>query len=128
VIRGRHDYTPISDRPGCVAWQYLESHQFHVQRAVRNGDSWDPWNLPPDDYSIHGINALSSMAVTTMRRSYGQRANTPGMAYALFSFAERLQQQGEDPQLRARLMEEATWGLRWVLKTSFGDGYALPDN
>src|SRR5260370_12651751 len=45
------------------------------------------------------------------------------MAYALFSFAERLQQQGEDPLLRARLMEEATWGLHWLLKTSFGDGY-----
>ena len=49
--------------------------------------------------------------------------NTPGMAYALFSLAERLGQQGEDPQLRARLIEEATWGLRWVLKTNFGGGF-----
>src|SRR4029077_8550716 len=40
-----------------------------------------------------------------------------------FSFAERLEEQGEDLELRSRLLEEGTWGLRWVLKTSFGDGY-----
>ena len=45
------------------------------------------------------------------------------MAYALFSLAERIRGQDVDPLLRARLLEEATWGLRWVLKTSFGDGY-----
>jgi len=49
--------------------------------------------------------------------------HTPGMAYALFSLAERLHRQGEDAALEARLIEEAKWGLNWVLKTRFGDGY-----
>ena len=58
-----------------------------------------------------------------MRETSRATGNTPGMAYGLFSLAERLEQQGEDPVLRARLLEEGKWGLRWVLKTTFGDGY-----
>jgi hypothetical protein len=76
-----------------------------------------------DDYSIHGDKRIIVNGGYHDAGDLSATGNTPGMAYALFSFAERLQQRGEDPQLRARLMEEATWGLRWVLKTSFGDGY-----
>jgi hypothetical protein len=49
--------------------------------------------------------------------------NTPGMVYALLSLADALTHQGEDPVLSNRLLEEARWGLNWVLKTRFGDGY-----
>ncbi|MCU1297150.1 MAG: glycoside hydrolase, family 9 [Acidobacteriaceae bacterium] len=49
--------------------------------------------------------------------------NTPGMVYALLSLADSLKRQGEDPVLYNRLLEEARWGLNWVLKTRFGDGY-----
>ena len=49
--------------------------------------------------------------------------NTPGMVYALLSLADDLKHQGEDPVLSDRLLEEARWGLNWVLKTRFGDGY-----
>ena len=49
--------------------------------------------------------------------------HTPAMAYALLSLAESLKRQGEDSALTARLLEEAKWGLNWVLKTRFGDGY-----
>jgi hypothetical protein len=49
--------------------------------------------------------------------------HTPGIAYALFSLAWRLHEQGRDPALENRLLEEAKWGLNWVLKTRFGDGY-----
>ncbi len=49
--------------------------------------------------------------------------HTPGMAYALFSLALRLREQAQDPALEKRLIEEAAWGLNWVLKTRFGDGY-----
>ncbi|HLZ91174.1 MAG TPA: glycoside hydrolase family 9 protein [Candidatus Acidoferrum sp.] len=76
-----------------------------------------------DDYSIHGNKRIIVNGGYHDAGDLSATGNTPGMAYALFSFAERLQQQGEDPQLRARLIEEATWGLHWVLKTSFGDGY-----
>jgi len=49
--------------------------------------------------------------------------HTPAMSYALFSLADALKRQGDDPSLATRLLEEAKWGLRWVLKTRFGDGY-----
>ena len=34
-----------------------------------------------------------------------------------------MKRQGEDPSLTDRLQEEAEWGLNWVLKTRFGDGF-----
>jgi hypothetical protein len=49
--------------------------------------------------------------------------NTGDIVYAMFSLAERLHAQNADPELYNRLVEEARWGLDWVLKTSFGDGY-----
>jgi glycosyl hydrolase family 9/cellulase-like Ig domain-containing protein len=76
-----------------------------------------------DDYSIHGDKRIIVNGGYHDAGDLTATGNTPGMAYALFSFAERLEEQGEDLELRARLLEEGTWGLRWVLKTSFGDGY-----
>jgi len=76
-----------------------------------------------DDYSIHGDKRIIVNGGYHDAGDLSATGNTPGMAYALFSLAERLGQQGEDPELRARLIEEGKWGLRWVLKTSFGDGY-----
>ena len=49
--------------------------------------------------------------------------NTGEIVYGLFSLAERLHARGEDPELYQRLLEEARWGLDWILKTSFGDGF-----
>jgi glycosyl hydrolase family 9/cellulase-like Ig domain-containing protein len=49
--------------------------------------------------------------------------NTPGMVYALLSLAENLKRHDADPVLSDRLLEEARWGLNWVLKTRFGDGF-----
>ncbi len=49
--------------------------------------------------------------------------NTAEIVYGLFSLAERLHARDEDPELYQRLVEEARWGVDWVLKTSFGDGY-----
>src|SRR3984893_17798368 len=49
--------------------------------------------------------------------------NTPGMVYALLSLADSLKRHGDDKVLSDRLLEEARWGLNWVLKTRFGDGY-----
>ncbi len=76
-----------------------------------------------DDYSVHGDQRIIVNGGYHDAGDLSATGNTPGMAYALFSLAERLGQQGEDPQLRARLIEEATWGLRWVLKTNFGGGF-----
>jgi hypothetical protein len=49
--------------------------------------------------------------------------NTAESAYAMYSLAERMQARGEDPALLARLIEEANWGLDWLLKTTFHDGF-----
>ena len=49
--------------------------------------------------------------------------NTPGISYALFSLAGQLHESGHDPALQKRVLEEAEWGLNWVLKTRFGDGF-----
>jgi hypothetical protein len=49
--------------------------------------------------------------------------NTAEAVYVMFSLAEYLQGRNDDPDLYDRIMEEAQWGLDWVLKTSFGDGY-----
>jgi Glycosyl hydrolase family 9/Cellulase N-terminal ig-like domain len=76
-----------------------------------------------DDYSIHGDKRIIVNGGYHDAGDLSATGNTPGMAYALFSLAERLQRQGEDPQLQARLLEEGIWGLRWILKTNFGDGY-----
>jgi len=47
--------------------------------------------------------------------------NTCEATYAMFLLAEQLSDR--DESLAARLLEEACWGLDWVLKNRFGDGY-----
>jgi hypothetical protein len=49
--------------------------------------------------------------------------NTAEAVYGMFSLAEKLHARDEDPELYTRLLDEARWGLDWILKTSFGDGY-----
>ncbi|MDP2957710.1 MAG: glycoside hydrolase family 9 protein [Longimicrobiales bacterium] len=51
--------------------------------------------------------------------------NTGEATYAMFALAERLGEQGGDPALVARLVEEATWGLDWVLCVRFPGGYRM---
>jgi hypothetical protein len=47
--------------------------------------------------------------------------NTADAAYWMFRLAQLTQ--ADSPVLGKRLMEEAQWGLAWVRKTRFGDGY-----
>jgi hypothetical protein len=49
--------------------------------------------------------------------------NTAEAAYSMFSLAERMQARNEDPELLDRLVEEAKWGLDWLLKVTFHDGF-----
>jgi Glycosyl hydrolase family 9/Cellulase N-terminal ig-like domain len=76
-----------------------------------------------DDYSIHGDKRITVNGGYHDAGDLTATGNTPGMAYGLFSLAERLGQQDTDPQLRERVIEEGIWGLRWILKTNFGDGF-----
>ncbi len=76
-----------------------------------------------DDYTVHGDQRLVVNGGYHDAGDLSVTGNTPAMAYALFTLAERLQQENDDPELLHRVIEEAKWGLNWVLKTRFGDGY-----
>jgi hypothetical protein len=51
--------------------------------------------------------------------------NTGELTYALFALAERLRERGDDPALLERVLEEAKWGLDWVLRVRFPGGYRM---
>ena len=51
--------------------------------------------------------------------------NTGEGTYAMFALADKLASRGDDPALVARLIEEATWGLEWVLRVRFDGGYRV---
>lgn len=51
--------------------------------------------------------------------------NTGEATYAMFALARRLERQGVAPELRKRLLDEAKWGLAWVLKVRFDGGYRI---
>jgi len=48
---------------------------------------------------------------------------TEEITQALLAMAERLHERNDNPALYNRVLEEAKWGLDWILKTRFGDGY-----
>ena len=76
-----------------------------------------------DAYTVHGDRRIVVNGGYHDAGDTSATGNTPSMAYALFTLAGRLQQENDDPELLNRVIEEATWGLNWVLKTRFGDGY-----
>jgi|HubBroStandDraft_1064217.scaffolds.fasta_scaffold01376_8 hypothetical protein len=76
-----------------------------------------------DIYTSHGDQRIVVNGGYHDAGDLSATSHTPAMAYAAFSLAESLKRQGEDPDLADRLLEEARWGLNWVLKTRFGDGY-----
>ena len=51
--------------------------------------------------------------------------NTGEATYAMFALAERLRARSGDEALVARLIEEAKWGLDWVLRVRFPGGYRM---
>jgi len=76
-----------------------------------------------DIYTSHGDERIVVNGGYHDAGDLSATGNTPGMVYALLSLADSLKRQAEDPVLSNRLLEEARWGLNWVLKTRFGDGY-----
>jgi hypothetical protein len=51
--------------------------------------------------------------------------NTGEGTYAMFSLADKLERMGDDPALVERLIEEARWGLDWVMRVRFPGGYRM---
>jgi hypothetical protein len=52
-----------------------------------------------------------------------QAEGTEEITQALIDMAQKLKNRNDNPALYARTLEEAKWGLDWILKTTFGDGY-----
>jgi len=52
--------------------------------------------------------------------------NTSEAVYAMFALAQRMGDTTRHAKLADRLIEEAQWGLDWVMKTSFHNGYRIP--
>ena len=46
-------------------------------------------------------------------------------AYAMLSLFDRLKERGIKPDLQARVLEEARWGLEWSLRSRFGSGWRV---
>jgi hypothetical protein len=76
-----------------------------------------------DIYTVHGDKRIVVNGGYHDAGDLSATGHTPAMAYAAFSLAESLKRQSGDPVLRDRILEEGRWGLNWVLKTRFGDGY-----
>jgi hypothetical protein len=51
--------------------------------------------------------------------------NTGEATYTMFALAEQLRARGDQPALVTRLIEEAKWGLDWVLRVRFPGGYRI---
>jgi hypothetical protein len=51
--------------------------------------------------------------------------NTGELTYALFDLAGRLRAARRDPALVGRVIEEAKWGLDWVMKVRFPGGHRM---
>ncbi len=51
--------------------------------------------------------------------------NTGEGTYAMFALADQLRANGGDPALIERLIEEAKWGLDWVLRVRFAGGFRV---
>ncbi|MCX7048020.1 MAG: glycoside hydrolase family 9 protein [Candidatus Sumerlaeota bacterium] len=49
-------------------------------------------------------------------------------AYAMLLVMRQLEKGPLDPELQERLLDEAEWGLQWLLKTRFGGGYRITWN
>ncbi len=45
--------------------------------------------------------------------------------YSMLRIYDELRQRGLKPELQERVLEEAKWGLDWLLKTRFGQGYRI---
>ena len=51
--------------------------------------------------------------------------NTGEATYAMFALAEKLRGRRGQQELQARLIEEAKWGLDWVMRVRFPGGYRM---
>ncbi len=138
------DFSAVRD-PGTYV---LEAGGVRSEPFRIGADAWEPsiWKALNFLYGnrcghpvpgVHGVDHLDWLAAHGDRRitmSGGWHdagdlsqgiINTGETTYALFALAERLQERGADPALVARVLEEARWGLDWVLRVRFPGGHRI---
>ena len=78
-----------------------------------------------DCYGVHGDKRIVVNGGWHDAGDLSPTNHTPEITYGLLAFADSLQSQGQDPVLSRRLIDEAKWGLDWMIKTRFGDGFRI---
>jgi hypothetical protein len=138
------DFTEVNE-PGRYAIRAGDhtTRSFAISDTVWNGTIWKALNFfygnrcGFDVPGSHGVDHLDWFATLGDRKivmsggwhdagdlSQGV-INTGEATYTMFALAERLQARRGDPKLIARLLEEARWGLDWVMRVRAPGGYRL---
>ena len=138
------DFTAV-DTPGDYILRAgdITTRPFRIDRDVWTGTIWKALNFfyaercGFDVPGSHGVDHLDWFATLGDRRipmaggwhdagdlSQGL-INTGEATYTMFALADELRARGSDPALVARLVEEARWGLDWVLRVRFPGGYRM---
>jgi hypothetical protein len=120
-----------------------ERRRFSIDHDAWEGTIWKTLNFfygnrcGFDVPGVHGVDHLDwfvthgadSISISGGWHDAGDLSqgtvNTGEAVYAMFALAERLRQRGGDPELIARVLEEAKWGLDWVMRVRFPGGYRL---
>ncbi|HYN81721.1 MAG TPA: glycoside hydrolase family 9 protein [Gemmatimonadaceae bacterium] len=121
----------------------LRTRPFQVSDTVWRGTIWKTINFFFGErcgYAVpgsHGVDHLDWFATLgdqkiTMSGGWHDAGdlsqgliNTGEATYAMFALAERLKSGGDNGDLYRRLVEEAKWGLAWVLRVRFDGGYRI---
>ena len=121
----------------------VTTRPFRIDADVWTGTIWKTLNFLYGNRcgfpvpGVHGIDHLDWFAThgdqrVTMSGGWHDAGdlsqgviNTGEGTYALFALAERLAARGDDPALVERIVEEARWGLEWVLRVRFAGGQRM---
>ena len=121
----------------------LRTRPFRIAADVWAGTVWKTLNFlygnrcGYDVPGIHGVDHVDWIAMhgderKTMSGGWHDAGdlsqgviNTGEGTYAMFALADALATRGGDPALVERLIEEAKWGLEWVLRVRFPGGHRV---
>ena len=134
------DFTELDEEGNYyIRCGHIETPVFRIDRNVWRGTVWKTLNFffaERCGFEVSGIHGIchrdwqcehngQTIIINGGWHDAGDLSqgvwNTAEAVYAMFHLAETIKV--KDPELCEGLVEEARWGLDWVLKTRFGDGY-----
>jgi hypothetical protein len=138
------DFSEVT-RPGAYVLRLGDetTRPFRIGSDVWEGSVWKTLNFfygnrcGFDVPGVHGVDHLDWFAVhgdqrLTMSGGWHDAGdlsqgviNTGEGTYAMFALAEELAARGAAAPLVERLLEEAKWGLDWVMRVRFDGGYRI---